>query len=201
MVGITSSAHIPQFTQRCTVPAAATMVANRHPKLSAPLPTLSSYAASQCRYQLPARSLSAKTSFAANNPLSAEGKPAYTAICIMISTTSCSVQPTFNAPWNMHLQLRRSIAQCCQCRNHGDFPGFQIKARSRIDIAKREFNQQPGKFRGNVLEAFNYPLPCFSINFLELFPTPLKAFIVVHLFILSCHIFIRKPEHNRQLAA
>ena len=51
--------------------AAATEDASPYLKLNSPRLAISRY-----DYQLPARSLSAKTSFAANNPLSAAGKPA-----------------------------------------------------------------------------------------------------------------------------
>ena len=39
------------------------------------------------------------TSFATVNPFKAAGNPAYTAICMMVSTTSARVTPTLIAPW------------------------------------------------------------------------------------------------------
>ena len=72
----------------------------------------------------------------------------------------------------------------CECCNSGDFARLEIKARTRVDISKRELDQVTGEIGRDILQAFNDALSAVSINFFQLFPSTLVTILFFHFSLL-----------------
>src|SRR3974390_965790 len=102
------------------------------------------------------------------------------AICIMTSMTSWRLQPTFNAPLNVNLQLGGRIPERSQCGNDSKLARFEVQARTGVDVSEGEFDQVACEVRGNVLQALDYTFAGFPIHLFEFFPATPVTILTVH---------------------
>jgi hypothetical protein len=65
----------------------------------------------------------------------------------------------------MDLELRLGITQGGQCGDDAELSGFEIKTRSRVNVAKRKLDEVVGEIRCDVAEAFDHALTLLLVYF------------------------------------
>ena len=73
-------------------------------------------------------------------------------------------QPDIEAGRDVHLELRRGVAERGQRCDGGDLPAAQVEARAGVDVAERKLDQVTGEIRFDVRQGGDHRLTGLPVD-------------------------------------